>query len=129
MTLKLDLVGIVVADMAKSLAFYRMLGLEIDPAADVEAHVEVVLGGHMRLGWDTVETIRSFDPSWVPPVGGHRIALAFDCETASEVDSTYAAVIASGHRGHLEPWDAFWGQRYAVVIDPDGNHVELFAAT
>jgi uncharacterized glyoxalase superfamily protein PhnB len=26
----------------------------------------------------------------------------------------------------MEPWDAFWGQRYAVVHDPDGNGVDLF---
>jgi uncharacterized glyoxalase superfamily protein PhnB len=26
-----------------------------------------------------------------------------------------------------EPWDAFWGQRYAAVGDPDGNLIDLFA--
>ena len=29
--------------------------------------------------------------------------------------------------GHKEPWDAFWGQRYASVKDPDGNQIDLFA--
>jgi uncharacterized glyoxalase superfamily protein PhnB len=24
--------------------------------------------------------------------------------------------------------DAFWGQRYATVLDPDGNSVDLFAS-
>jgi uncharacterized glyoxalase superfamily protein PhnB len=28
----------------------------------------------------------------------------------------------------MEPWDAFWGQRYATAKDPDGNHVDLFAS-
>jgi len=32
-----------------------------------------------------------------------------------------------GHRAHKAPWDAFWGQRYAQVLDPDGNSVDLFA--
>ena len=45
----------------------------------------------------------------------------------NEVDDCYAELIAAGHDGHLEPWDAFWGQRYAVVHDPDGNAVDLFA--
>ena len=36
-------------------------------------------------------------------------------------------LLAAGGRGHLAPWDAFWGQRYAVVLDPDGNVVNLFA--
>ena len=35
--------------------------------------------------------------------------------------------MAAGHRGHLEPFDAFWGQRYATVLDPDGNGVDLYA--
>ena len=30
--------------------------------------------------------------------------------------------------GGSEPWDAVWGQRYAVVHDPDGNPVDLYAA-
>jgi uncharacterized glyoxalase superfamily protein PhnB len=50
--------------------------------------------------------------------------LAFDF---TEVDSLYAELTGAGYAGHLEPWDAFWGQRYAVVKDPDGNDVALFA--
>jgi len=37
-------------------------------------------------------------------------------------------VTEAGYRGQQAPWDAFWGQRYAVVIDPDGNWIDLFAA-
>lgn len=33
----------------------------------------------------------------------------------------------AGHEGHLAPWDAVWGQRYATVHDPDGNAVGLYA--
>ncbi|MGE0000366.1 MAG: VOC family protein, partial [Ilumatobacteraceae bacterium] len=40
---------------------------------------------------------------------------------------TYAAMTSAGFDGHLEPWDAFWGQRYATLRDPDGNGVDLFA--
>ena len=79
------------------------------------------------MAFDTEGTIRSFDASWTPPSGGHRVALAFTCASPAEVDETYAALVAAGVKGHLEPWDAFWGQRYAVVLDPDGNHIELAA--
>jgi uncharacterized glyoxalase superfamily protein PhnB len=44
------------------------------------------------------------------------------------VDETYARVVAAGFTGEKEPYDAFWGQRYANVADPDGNVVDLFAA-
>jgi len=125
---RFDLVGIVVTDMARSLAFYRLLGLTIPAEADSEGHVEATLPGGLRLAWDTVEVIRSFDPTWAAPAGGHGISLAFVCDDPAEVDDTYATLTAAGHHGHTAPWDAFWGQRYATVHDPDGNSVDLFAA-
>jgi catechol 2,3-dioxygenase-like lactoylglutathione lyase family enzyme len=126
-TPKLDAFGIVVADMARSLAFYRRLGLDVPASADTEPHVEAALPGGLRLAWDTVETIRSFDPEWAAPNGGPRMALAFHCDSADEVDQTYIELVKAGYEGHKEPWDAFWGMRYAVVHDPDGNSVDLFA--
>ena len=63
---------------------------------------------------------------------GHRRpvapeGLAFLCDSPEEVDATYADLVAAGYEGHREPWDAFWGQRYATLRDPDGNGVDLFA--
>jgi catechol 2,3-dioxygenase-like lactoylglutathione lyase family enzyme len=127
MTPQLDLIGMVTADMAAALAFYRRLGLDIPAGADGEPHVEVTLPGGLRLAWDTEETIRSFDPEWRPPAGAGRIGLAFRCEDAAAVDRTYQELLAAGYEGARAPWDAVWGQRYAVVHDPDGNGVDLFA--
>ncbi|HEY0697453.1 MAG TPA: VOC family protein [Micromonospora sp.] len=126
MALRFDLIGLVVADMARSLAFYRRLGLDIPADADAEPHVEVTLPGGLRLAWDTAATIRSFDPGWTPPSGTAQASLAFRCDSPAEVDAVYAELTAAGAHGHLPPWDAFWGQRYAVVHDPDGNPVDLF---
>lgn len=122
---RFDLIGLVVADLAASLAFYRRLGLDI-PAEPDPNHVETVLPGGLRLAWDTVETIQSFDPDWTPPKGGHRAALAFRCDSPHEVDEVYADLVKAGADGHKEPWDAVWGMRYAMVLDPDGNGVDLF---
>lgn len=119
-------IQLVVADMAASLGFYRRLGLEVPDGAEGEPHVELDLGG-LRLALDTHETILSFDPGWTPPSGGHRIALGFACDSPAEVDAAYDELTAAGATGHLPPWDAFWGMRYAVVHDPDGNPVDLFA--
>jgi catechol 2,3-dioxygenase-like lactoylglutathione lyase family enzyme len=122
------MIGIVVADMARSLAFYRRLGLDIPADADGEPHVETTLPGGLRLAWDTVETIRSFDPEWAAPSGSPRVGLAFLCESPADVDRAYDTLVAAGHEGHKAPWDAFWGQRYAVMHDPDGNSIDLFAS-
>lgn len=123
---KLDLFGLVVEDMAASLNFYRLLGLEIPAEMDNEGHVEVTLPGGLRLAWDSLEVIMSFSDEWETPVG-HRIGLAFLCDSPAEVDRLYEAVLAAGYAGHKRPWDAFWGQRYAQVKDPDDNVVDLFA--
>lgn len=128
MTLTFDVIGLAVTDMAASLSFYRRLGLDIPAEADAEPHVEVELAGGLRLTFDTEEVIVSFDPSFAPPPGRGRAALAFRAESPQEVDDTYAAMLAAGFTGHLPPWDAFWGQRYAVLHDPDGNAADLYAA-
>lgn len=126
MTPRLDLIGIVTSDMAASLAFYRRLGLDIPADADAAPHVEAALPGGMRLAWDTEDVVRSFDPSWTPPTGD-RLGLNFLCDSPADVDAVYAELTGAGYRGHLKPWDATWGQRYAVVLDPDGCGVSLFA--
>ncbi|MDI2128612.1 VOC family protein [Yinghuangia seranimata] len=128
MTPRFTFFGIVVQDMAASLAFYRRLGFDIPASADAEPHVEVALPGGLLLVFDTVDVVRSFDPHWEPPKGSPRTALAFTCDSPADVDATYAALVAAGHEGHHAPWDAVWGQRYASVYDPDGNSVDLLAA-
>ncbi|MBF6185103.1 MULTISPECIES: VOC family protein [Nocardia] len=127
MSAQLDVVGIITSDMAASLAFYRRLGLEFPAGSEDQPHVEATLAGGMRLALDTEDTIRSFHPDWQPTRGGGRIGLAFRCADPAAVDALYAELTAAGYAGELKPWDAVWGQRYAVVNDPDGNGVDLYA--
>jgi uncharacterized glyoxalase superfamily protein PhnB len=127
MSLQLELIGLVVADMGKSLAFYRRLGVAIPAGAESQPHVHTELPGGMLLAWDTVETIRSFDPGWTRPAGSAPVSLAFHCAGTAGVDAMYDELVTAGYDGHKPPWDAFWGQRYAIVRDPDGNDVALFA--
>ena len=123
---KLDVIGIVVADMGKALAFYRMLGVAVPAGADDQPHVEAMLPGGLRLAFDTEATIVSFHPEWKGGTGG-RVGLAFALPDAAAVDAAYAQLVEAGHRSELAPFDAFWGQRYATVLDPDGTGVDLFA--
>ena len=125
---KFDLIGIVVKDMAKALAFYRALGLDIPEALDSEGHAEITLDNGLRMAWDTYDVIRSFDDDWQVPNGHPQMGLAFLCDDAAQVDAQYERIIALGYETHKAPFDAFWGQRYAQVKDPDGNVVDLFAS-
>jgi uncharacterized glyoxalase superfamily protein PhnB len=125
----LDVIGVIVSDLDRAIAFYKRLGLRFpenpDPAG--HGHTETTLPGGLRFTLDKEESIRSFDPGWSPPSGGHRIAVAFRCDSPPDVDRVYRELVDAGAASYREPWDAFWGQRYAQVKDPDGNVVDLFA--
>lgn len=125
-----DAIGIVAADLDAALVFYQRLGLEVtEPPDEDGGHAELGLPGGLRLMLDSEATIKSFNPDFEAPPrdAPRRIGLAFLCESPAQVDATYGDLVGAGYDGHLEPWDAFWGQRYAAVKDPDGNIVDLFA--
>ena len=122
-----DALGSIASDMAATLGFYRLLGLDIPAEADRGGHVEVELVAGFRLMIDTIEVIESFS-EYEPPTGGRTVGFAFRCASPAEVDEVFARVAAAGHPAREEPFDAPWGQRYATVVDPDGNPVDLYAA-
>lgn len=125
MAAQLAAIGIVTRDMAESVRFYRLLGVDVpDPEGE---HLDAELSNGLRLMWDDVELIKQLHQVWVEPTG-HRTAFAFECGSPREVNELYRRVVEAGFRGGREPWDAVWRQRYAWVYDPDGNQVDLFAA-
>lgn len=125
--MRLDAFGFVVSDMEKTLAFYRALGVEFGEP-EGQGHIEAVVDGGIRLMFDTVDVVQSFS-DWQPPgPGGRTMALAFLCDSPADVDRRYAELTEAGNHGAVAPFDAFWGQRYATVHDPDGNPVDLFAS-
>src|SRR5262245_19971727 len=111
--------------MARSIAFYRLLGLEVPETPD-EGHVDTFLPNGVRFMLDTEAVVKSFKAEW-ERASGNQLALAFECASPAEVDDVYARVTAAGFHGEKEPWDAFWGQRYAQLRDPDGVPVDLYA--
>jgi len=111
---------IFVRDMAASAAFYRHLGFDVseDPhhsTFSIREGVDVALGSY--------ELTRGYRPEWEEPSGRSALALQFDLASRRAVDDLYARIVAAGYRGELAPFDAFWGARYAEVLDPDGNVV------
>jgi uncharacterized glyoxalase superfamily protein PhnB len=121
---QLDAVGIVSSELGRTRAFYRLLGIEFGEGDD---HVEATMPNGLRLMVDAEHVIHSFRPDWTRETG-NQLALAFACGTPAEVDEMYARVVDAGFEGEKEPWDAFWGYRYAQLSDPDGVPVDLFAA-
>jgi uncharacterized glyoxalase superfamily protein PhnB len=118
-----DAIGIISADLDRSRAFYTLLGIEF-PQED--GHIEATMPNGTRLMLDGEDVIRSFRPDWTRETG-NQLALAFACASPADVDATYQRVVEAGFEGDKEPWDAFWGHRYAQLRDPDGVQIDLFA--
>jgi catechol 2,3-dioxygenase-like lactoylglutathione lyase family enzyme len=121
-----DMIGITVSDMTRSLRFYRLLGLDFPKPPGDGDFVETTTPNGYRISLNALSLMKSLDPGWVAPVG-HRMELAFKCGSPAEVDAAHATLVKAGFTSHKAPRDAFWGQRYAIIEDPDGNRVSLFA--
>jgi catechol 2,3-dioxygenase-like lactoylglutathione lyase family enzyme len=120
----LHMLNLVVGDMAASLAFYRALGLDA-PEGELGPHVQVRTPGGFSLELDTAESARLWHAGWRADPATARVVLGVTLPSAAAVDERYAALTAAGHAGRQPPFDAFWGARYAIVADPDGNDVGL----
>lgn len=126
--MKLNAIGIVAKNIKKSIEFYRLLGLNFPDFKEGEDHIEANTENGLRIMLDSQDLMKKLKPNWTEPVG-QRMTLAFECESPDQVDILYSKLEHAGFSGETKPWDAFWGQRYACVLDPDGNVVDLFAAS
>lgn len=125
--MRLDAVAVTATDMARSIAFYEALGFDFAGVDRNARHVEPKApGGGARLMIDDAGLATEIYGQAPRPATHSGFALLLD--SAAEVDARAAAVEAAEFTVVKSPWDAFWGQRYAVVEDPDGYRVDLFAA-
>jgi uncharacterized glyoxalase superfamily protein PhnB len=122
-------VHLTVRDMDAAVAFYRLLGLSVPEPVGGGVHTEIDLGHGVHLALSTVALTRSYDPGWRAPSLPPASALQFQVPSRDAVDVLYAELTGAGHHGHLAPVDAFWGNRYAEVDDPDGNIVGIRSVT
>jgi uncharacterized glyoxalase superfamily protein PhnB len=122
----LHMLNVIVQDMAASLDFYQRLGIAI-PGEAAGDHVQLKMPGGFSLELDTAESARLWHAGWRADPASARVVLGFMLASRAAVDDRYAELIATGYRGRQPPFDAFWGARYAVVADPDGNDVGLMS--
>lgn len=126
-TLGLGIVGLAVADLGASLAFYRRLGLAIPRDVDTSAGAfRLRLPNDTIFFWETLSYVRDFDPNYRRGTGDRKVMLEFGFSSASDVDAMYENLVASGSQGYFAP--VSWSNgaiRYAIVVDPDDNQVSL----
>lgn len=129
----LDLLDLVVRDMDATIAFYRALGVEIPESAIWRTptgihHVDVNMPGGLTLHFDSPALAKAYNRGWSEPSGaGTRVVVGFKVESREAVDRIHAKLTGLGHRSSQPPYDTFWGARYAIVEDPEGNHVGIMS--
>jgi catechol 2,3-dioxygenase-like lactoylglutathione lyase family enzyme len=122
----LDQINLVVGDMARSVEFYRLLGLDLgEDAPWTDHHRAAVVGGGLDMDLDSTAFAAMWDHGW--PAGRTGVVIGFKVADRESVDSVYETVTAAGYEGQQAPFDAFWGARYALVCDPDGNTVGIMS--
>ncbi len=122
--MSLDAVGIITDNIDRSIQFYKTVGVDVEKIG--EGHYEGSTPSGVRIMLDTVELVKQINPDWAGSVGS-AIVLCFKQGSPGDVDKLYSDLTGAGFESVKGPWDAFWGQRYASVLDPDGNQVDLFA--
>jgi len=125
----LDQLNLVARDFDAAAAFYRRLGLELPEASESFGirHADLSFATGFSLDLDNEKLASVYNASWRRPGARARVVIGFRFETREEVDAKYAELTGAGHPGRQAPYDAFWGVRYAVVADPDGNDVGLMS--
>jgi catechol 2,3-dioxygenase-like lactoylglutathione lyase family enzyme len=126
---RLDQVNLVVRDVPASRAFYERLGLDFNDGGDpvwAANHVSMRHreGVPLDVDLDSLTFARQWDEGWP---GGTGAILGFKVDSREEVDALVASMTADGVPVQQAPYDAFWGARYAVVSDPDGNGVGIMS--
>lgn len=126
----LNQLNLVARDFDATLAFYRRLGIDVPDGpvtpGDIR-HAEVEFPGGMVLEFDNHTLARTYNAAWRRPEGSSRALIGFSLPTRESVDALYADLAGAGYEGRQPPYDTFWGARYAVVADPDGNDVGLMS--
>jgi catechol 2,3-dioxygenase-like lactoylglutathione lyase family enzyme len=124
----LHMLNVIVDDMSASLDFYRRLGVVVPGGEDViGGHVQLRMPGGLSLELDTAESARVWHAAWRADPASVSVVIGFSLPTREAVDERYAELTSAGYLGRQPPFDAFWGARYAIVADPDGNDVGLMS--
>lgn len=125
----LNQLNIVARDFDATVAFYRRLGLDVAdmPASpDGIRHAEVTLANGFVLEFDNLALARVYNAAW-RKADSSRALIGFSVPTRAADDALYAELTAAGYEGRQPPYDTFWGARYAVIADPDGNDVGIMS--
>ena len=123
--------NVVSGDVGAAVAFYKLLGVDIAPTVpgwetfDAHHRNAMTTEGGAEFELDSTVFAPHFNAGW--PAGRAGVIIGFRVLERADVDAAYVRLVEAGHRGMQPPFDAFWGARYAIVEDPDGNAVGVMS--
>jgi catechol 2,3-dioxygenase-like lactoylglutathione lyase family enzyme len=124
--MKLNAVGVNARNVEESVKFYTLLGFKFDEAVPGEAHIEAKQDNGIKLMIDSFESV--LDILGEEPRPSNHSSFALEYDSPEELNTVVDTLKKEGYTVFKEAWDAFWGQRYAIVQDPSGYLVDLYAA-
>jgi len=121
-------VNLVVHKMDETLGFYRRLGLDVPEEAVWRVgghghHAKAAVAGAVGLDFESRQLAHAYNQGFAAERG--RVVIGVELESREAVDRLWEDLLNEGAQGLQPPFDAFWGARYAIVEDPDGNPVAL----
>lgn len=124
-------INIVAKNFEETQRFYRLLGFEIsEPLTQPPGALHATANSEwLDFAIDNEHLARLYNAGWRGDAPKSAVMLTAYVSSRAEVDQMYAELISAGYQSKQAPYDAFWGARFAVVCDPEGNDVGLESPT
>jgi uncharacterized protein len=115
-----------VADLPKSIAFFKALGFSLDPQMSDDAGACIVISDTISVMLATHTRFRDFTPKAICDTSkAVEVLLNLSCESREEVNSLVAKALAAGGSTYDKPEDLGFMYSHSFV-DPDGHGWGIF---
>jgi predicted lactoylglutathione lyase len=119
-------INLPVADLPKSIAFFKALGFSLNPQISDDAGACIVVSDTISVMLATHTRFRDFTPKAVCDTSkAVEVLLNLSCESRDEVDSLVTKALAAGGSTYDKPEDLGFMYSHSFV-DPDGHGWGLF---
>lgn len=123
---RINLITLGVANIKKSLKFYREMGFQTSVDDDNPPIVFFANGGTKLALYPAYELARDINEKHPPTgIGFGGITLAYNAKSKEEVDQIIKQAEAAGGTIEKEPELVFWGGYSGYFSDPDGYYWEV----
>jgi hypothetical protein len=114
-------VNLPVADLKKSVAFYKSMGFENNPNLTDETAACMVWSDTINVMLQTHAKWRTFTKRPIPSATSSEVMLALSCDSRDAVDAMNTAAATNGGTADINPAQDLGFLYNRNVADPDGH--------